>query len=104
MRHWLPRLTGYYERSPADDYLWRSGRLGSESKKPVLTQQGRVPALRFHDTAVLKGVPQSEDDAAIAAIGPPLVQEVRRTQRRIRNPEVSSVRSVVKLGAELHRM
>ena len=49
----------------------------------------------------LKDVPETEHDAAVAAIGSPLIEEVRGIDATIRNTEVASVRRVVKLGAKL---
>src|SRR5207245_5731759 len=52
----------------------------------------------------LKKVPQRQHDAAAAAVGTPLVQEIRRADGRVRNAEVARVGRVVKLRAELQRV
>lgn len=49
----------------------------------------------------LKDVPNAEDDAAIASVSSPLIQEVPGSNNRVRNAEVSRVCEIEEVGAEL---
>ena len=50
----------------------------------------------------LEDVAQREDDPAIAAIGPPLIEEIGRVDPPLRNAEVARVRRVIHLRPELY--